>query len=293
MKYNAGGGTGDMPAVSVSVKEALKPAENAFTREGYTFTGWVVTSALSGGEVKIGDTVTGGDIITFTAQWTKNSPTAYTVVYDGNGGTGTMASVTVAGGTPLSEAKNEFVREGYTFTGWVVTSALSGGEVKIGDTLSGGDVITFTAQWEKIAPTTYTVVYNGNGGSGTMKEQTVPATTPFSPAKNQFKQEGYAFLGWTAVSTLTGEEIAEGDTVAAGDTVTLTARWAMCGDMNGDGKLSIADAFAIRLYDWGYYPLHADRAFLMDVNGDGAVNTADAHFLFAHLAGAVPLPNRE
>ena len=290
VKYNAGGGTGDMPAVSVSVKEALKPAENAFTREGYTFTGWVVTSALSGGEVKIGDTVSGGDIITFTARWTKNSPTAYTVIYDGNGGVGEMASASVSSQIPLTPAENTFVKEGYIFTGWIATSALSGEEVKSGDSITAGDTITLSAQWEKAAPTTYTVVYNGNGGSGTMKEQTVPATTAFSPAKNRFKREGYAFLGWTAVSTLTGGEIAEGDTVAAGDTVTLTARWAMYGDANGDGKVNIADAFVIRLYDWGYYRIPADRLSLLDMNQDGVVNTADAHILFACLAGAIEMP---
>ena len=290
VKYYAGGGTGDMPAVSVSVKDALKPAENAFTREGYTFTGWVVTSALSGAEVKIGDTVTAGDVITFTAQWEKVAPTTYTVVYNGNGADGTMQSATVVADTPLTPAENSFTREGYTFTGWVATSAQSGAEVKIGDTVAAGDVITFTAQWEKVAPTTYTVIYDGNGGTGSMKEQSVPAATAFAPAKNRFKRDGYAFLGWKAVSTLTGGEIAEGATVEAGDTVTLTAQWGMYGDANGDGKVNIADAFVIRLYDWGYYSIAKDRVSLLDMNRDGVVNTADAHILFACLAGAIEMP---
>ena len=287
VKYNAGGGTGSMPAVSVSVKEALKPAENAFTREGYTFTGWVVTSALSGAEVKIGATVSGGDVITFTAQWEKVTPTTYTVIYDGNGAEGTMESATAGADTPLTPAENAFIREGYTFTGWVATSTLTGTEVKLGDGITAGDTITLTAQWSQ---DTYTVVYNGNGGTGSMKEQSVPATTAFSPAKNRFKRDGYAFLGWKAVSTLTGGEIAEGAAVAAGDTVTLTAQWGMYGDANGDGKVNIADAFVIRLYDWGYYRIPADRLSLLDMNRDGVVNTADAHILFACLAGAIEMP---
>ena len=281
VKYNAGGGTGDMPAVSVSVKEPLTPAENAFTREGYTFSGWVITSAQSGAEVKIGATVSGGDVITFTAQWEKVIPTTYTVIYDGNGAEGTMESVTAGVDTPLTPAENAFTREGYTFTGWVATSALSGTEVKIGDSVTGGDVITLTAQWSQ---NTYTVVYNGNGGTGSMNEQSVPATTAFSPARNKFEREGYVFLGWSAVSALDGGAIAEGDTVAAGDTITVTAQWGMYGDANGDGKVNIADAFVIRLYDWGYYSIHKDRAALLDMNGDGVVNTTDAHILFARLA---------
>ena len=198
-----------------------------------------------------------------------------------------MESATAGADMPLTPAENAFIREGYTFTGWVATSTLTGAEVKIGDGITAGDTITLTAPWSQ---DTYTVVYNGNGGTGSMKEQSVPATTAFSPAKNRFKRDGYAFLGWKAVSTLTGGEIAEGDAVAAGDTVILTAQWGMYGDANGDGKVNIADAFVIRLYDWGYYRIPADRLSLLDMNRDGVVNTADAHILFACLAGAIEMP---
>lgn len=289
VKYNAGGGTGNMPAVSVSVKDALKNAANAFTREGYTFAGWDITSALSGAEVKIGDTVTEGDIITFTAQWKKisaDTPT-YTIRYNAGGGTGSMASATVETTTPITPAANAFTREGYTFTGWGAYSELTKKNVNIGDTAAEGDTITLTAQWEKNAPTTYTVQYDGNGGTGKMKSQTVSATTPLTPARNTFTRDGYAFMGWTATGALTGEEIAVGDTVTAGDTVTLTARWDMYADMNGDGKLNIADAVLIRLYEWGYYPLSGDRLFLMDVNDDGVVNASDFHILLAYLGEAL------
>ena len=57
-----------------------------------------------------------------------------------------------------------------------------------------------------------------------------------------------------------------------------------------DGKVNIADAFVIRLYDWGYYSIPADRLSLLDMNRDGVVNTADAHILFACLAGAIEMP---
>ena len=64
----------------------------------------------------------------------------------------------------------------------------------------------------------------------------------------------------------------------------------MYGDVNGDGKVSIADALAIRLYGWGYYRIPMERLPLMDMNADGVVNTADAHILFAILCGAVDMP---
>ena len=287
VKYNAGGGTGDMPAVSVSVKEPLKAAENAYSREGYTFTGWDITSALSGAEVKIGDTVKGGDVVTFTARWEKIVPTVYTVVYDGNGAQGEMASATVGAEHPLTPAPCAFTKEGYTFTGWRAVSTLTGEEIAAGDAVEGGDTVTLIAQWSMDA---YTVVYDGNGGKGNMPSETLPVATCLTPAKNRFSREGHAFLGWQAISALTGKEIAAGDSVAAGDTVTLTARWGMYADMTGDGKLTIGDTFALYLHKFGYYPLPEERAFLMDVSGDGAVDLADSHYLFAYLVGAIDLP---
>lgn len=198
-----------------------------------------------------------------------------------------MESVTAGVDTPLTAAENTFVKEGYTFTGWVATSALSGTEVKIGDTVTGGDVITLTAQWSQ---DTYTVVFDGNGADGEMESVTVPTATVFVLTEDTFTREGYAFLGWVVTSTLTGEEVNPGDTIAAGDTITLTAQWGMCGDVNGDGKVNIADALAIRLYGWGYYRIPMERLPLMDMNADGVVNTADAHILFACLAGAIEMP---
>jgi uncharacterized repeat protein (TIGR02543 family) len=276
-----------MPAASVSVKDALKPAETTFAKQGYPSAGWLATSAQKKQNVKIGDKITGGDTITFTAQWEKVIPTTYTVIYDGNGAEGTMASATVGADAPLTPAENAFTREGYTFTGWVATSVMSGEEVQIGDTVTAGDTITLTAQWSQ---DTYTVVYDGNGAEGEMESQTVPTSTAFAPARNKFRREGYAFLGWTAHSTMRGAEVAEGDTIAAGDTVTVTARWGMYGDANGDGKVNIADAFVIRLYGWGYYSIAEEKLALLDMNEDGVVNASDAHILFAHLAGAFEMP---
>ena len=287
VQYNATGGTGTMASVTVAGGTPLADAGNTFTREGYTFTGWAPYSDTQKKNLKIGDIPVGGDTVVMYAQWVKNSPSTYYVKYYAGGGTGDMPAASVSVKDALKPAENAFTREGYTFTGWVATSTLTGTEVKIGDGITAGDTITLTAQWSQ---DTYTVVYNGNGGTGSMKEQSVPATTAFSPAKNRFKRDGYAFLGWTAVSTLTGGEIAEGTTVAAGDTVTLTAQWGMYGDANGDGKVNIADAFVIRLYDWGYYSIAKDRRSLLDMNRDGVVNTADAHILFACLAGAIEMP---
>ena len=56
------------------------------------------------------------------------------------------------------------------------------------------------------------------------------------------------------------------------------------GDVNGDGKATLADAIAIGLWAKGCYPLSADGASVADVNGDGRVNLADSLYLLARIS---------
>ena len=54
------------------------------------------------------------------------------------------------------------------------------------------------AQWE---PSTYTIQYNANGGTGTMENTTVTYGTNTNLRANAFTREGYTFAGWHAYRT--------------------------------------------------------------------------------------------
>ena len=78
---------------------------------------------------------------------TVNAP-SYTVTFNANGGTGTMAPQTISGPTELNP--NAFTREGYIFTGWNTKADGTGdsyndGFFFIGDKLTSDT--TFYAQW--------------------------------------------------------------------------------------------------------------------------------------------------
>ena len=214
----------------------------------------------------------------------------YTVQYDGNGGTGSMASAAVAADTAITPGENTFVRDGYTFTGWKAYSTAKKQYVNIGDKAAEGDTITFYAQWEKnapVAPSTYTVQYDGNGGAGTMASAAVAVDTAIQPGENTFVRDGYTFTGWKAYSTAKKQYVNLGDKAAEGDTITFYAQWHLLGDVNGDGRRTLADVVALRMYAAGCYPVAPSEAVYLDVNGDGAVNLSDAHVLFAYVAGAI------
>src|ERR1035437_3471626 len=112
--FNGNGSTGgSMANESASVATAL--SANAYTRTGYTFTGWNTAANATGTAYANGASYPFSASTTLYAQWT-TVPT-YTVTFNGNGSTGgSMANESASVATALSA--NAFTRTGYTFTGW-------------------------------------------------------------------------------------------------------------------------------------------------------------------------------
>ena len=82
---------------------------------------------------------------------TCDAPAAtYTVNYNANGGSGTMAAQTITSGSTANLTANAFTRSGYTFAGWATTAA---GAVEYADRVSytmGSANITLYAKWTAI-----------------------------------------------------------------------------------------------------------------------------------------------
>ena len=73
-----------------------------------------------------------------------------------------------------------------------------------------------------------TIRFNGNGASGTMKDQVIYKDTKLS--KNTFKWTGHTFLGWSTDKDATVTEYANSalftyDKELAGQVVELYAVW--------------------------------------------------------------------
>ena len=119
------------------------------TRTGYTFGGWYTDKSCTGTAVtKIKKTYAKN--VTLYAKWTANT---YTIKFNANGGTGTMASKTMTYDTVAKLTKNSFTRTGYTFSGWSTTKKGSvvyknRASVKNLTAKSGGS-ITLYAVWTK------------------------------------------------------------------------------------------------------------------------------------------------
>ena len=139
------------------------------TRTGYTFAGWY-TSATGGTKVGAGGaSYTPSGNVTIYAQWTPNN---FTVKFNANGGSGSMADQGFVYDVAEALNANTFTKTGYTFAGWA-TSA-SGAKVyndkqSVTNIAGTNTSVTLYAVWQKI---TYTVKYNANGGTGAPSNQT-------------------------------------------------------------------------------------------------------------------------
>ena len=202
--YNANGGSGTMVNSLHTYGTPQNLRVNTFSLSGYSFAGWSKTIdgpvMYTDGQSVNNLTTTSLSTITLYAQWGSVSASTYTVVYDRNGGTGTMENSMHIYGIAQTLSANVFTRSGFTFSGWAASSA---GPMEYADqanvlnltAVSGGTVILY-AQWNLGSANTYTVVFDSNGGSGTMENGTHTYDIAKPLAVNLFMRMGYTFSGW-------------------------------------------------------------------------------------------------
>lgn len=165
---------------------------------------------------------------TLVAEWKANT---YTVAYDANGGSGTMASVTHTYNTAKNLTTNAFTRAGYNFAGWNTAKDGSGtsyaNEASVKNlTTTNGVTVTLYAQW---TPWTHTVTYNGNadGVTNLPANQTKTYGSDLTLSSTKPERPGYLFQGWA--TSANGPVVYQpGGTYSAdqnGGTVTLYAVW--------------------------------------------------------------------
>lgn len=199
------------------------PEEYNPTRNGYAVEGWSTDANATEGT----NPVIGGLKPTFYAIWTEGS---YTIVYDANGGAGYIAGVTVKHSESVELATIGFSRDGYSMVGWSTNASATAAEYLPGQTVSGlsnttGATVTLYAVWLE---SKYTVIYDANGGSGSIPSKTVNISESFALASSGFTKAGCTLLGWATNASALTPEYQLGQTVsrlAAAGSITLYAVW--------------------------------------------------------------------
>lgn len=230
VKYDAGGGKGTMgdQKFTFDVPQNLSP--NAFTRDGYTFTGWKradTGDAYQDGQQVANLTSTPNGIVTMIAQWTPNPAS---INYDPNpptgrtpGGQGT-ANWTGHTGDTQAIGANGWTVDGYTFIGWNTSADGKGTAYAPGTTWTANGTLTLYAQW---TPGQAGLTYDGNGATGG-KTDPQPGKTDekINVRDNGFTRDGYMFVTWNTQAGCKGKAVNPGDEWTLQGSGTLYACWA-------------------------------------------------------------------
>ena len=220
--YNANGGSG-APANQVkSHFTPLKLSTQKPRRTGYTFLGWSTSSTATTAMYSPGDTYTNNGRVTLYAVWASKT---YTISYDANGGGGAPGSQRKTHDIKILIPTVEPVRNGYTFLGWGVSKTSTSPTYQPGEWYYSNISRTLYAVWQKNAPTSYTVSYDANGGSGAPGSQTKTQDITLTLSGTKPTRSGYTFLGWATSSSATSASYQPGGSYTANASVTLYAVW--------------------------------------------------------------------
>ncbi|MEE3403951.1 MAG: InlB B-repeat-containing protein [Acutalibacteraceae bacterium] len=127
----------------------------------------------------------------FTVEY--NAPQQITFV-GGEGTTGSMEPQNVYAGVKAQLANNGFTKTGYSFAGWA-TTANGDKAYDNGEAIIVTEDITLYALW---SANPYEVVFNANGGTGDMTNQTISYNASANLTANAYTKTGHDFMGWTA-----------------------------------------------------------------------------------------------
>lgn len=194
IKYNSNGGS-SVASQSVGEYDWFNITSTVPTKTGYTFQGWEYGGNVyaSGASARF----TAG--VTLTAVW---QAITYTVQYNMNGGTGSIANQTKTYGQTLTLSATVPTRTNYTFKGWSTSNTATTPTYAASGSYTANASATLYAVWE-LAIRTLTLSFNANGGSNppsSLSVETAESAYSFQVPQQAVDTPYYdhhIFLGWS------------------------------------------------------------------------------------------------
>ncbi len=216
---------------------------------GYSASTWYDSTAKKDTGIASGGSGSGYAISQNTTMTAQAKANTYTISYNANGGSGTMASTTATYGSTTTISANTFTKSGYSFAGWTTNS--DGSDDGYGWTnwsgtwkyvngqngISGGKLVLY-ARW---SANTYTIKYDANGGTGAPADQSFVYNSGAKISTTKPTRTGYTFVNWK-YGDVTFDP---GDAVPTGwGDFTLQAQWSINSyyyDVNPDSGIASFD----------------------------------------------------
>ena len=247
IKYANYASSGSVSSQSATYDTAITLRSNGFSRTGYTFAGWSLTSGgtknFNGSQSVSNLTATNGGTVTLYPVWKANT---YTVKYNANGGSGSMSNSTHTYDTAKNLNSNGFSRSGYLFIGWSTSSSAAdpsygnGASVKNLTSTANGTV-TLYAVWLDCQ-----YYYRNSGVEKTVTDSNNPELEYYMSSQvNIAKLKQYGCNAATITITYTIKELNDGyQYVNIRNTNEVSiSEGAMKYNTGGTGKDSTTDTF--------------------------------------------------
>ena len=219
--FDGNGGTGSMEPVTVEEgSRYVLPACGFTAPAGQEFKAW----EIGGIEYNAGDDYVVLGNTEIKALWKDSTviPTTFTITFNANGGTGSMEPVTVEEGSRYVLPACGFTApDGQEFKAWEI----GGVEYNAGDgyVVLGNTEIKALWKDSAVIPTTFTITFNANGGTGSMEPVTVEEGSRYPlPACGFIPPVNMQFSGWALSAG--GSVIADGAIMVTSN-ITLYAIW--------------------------------------------------------------------
>ena len=218
---------------AVVEKDAAAPAATAYqlvtlSSGKFTITGLAANYDYDVYVCALGDA---NHTVSAPGKATGKTPAQYTVAYNANGGSGTVAAQTgTQGGAALTVKSGDgFIRPGYTFSKWHTTPSGSGG-IDYAPAAQINTGATLYAQW---TANSYKIVFDGNGSTGgsTAEQGDITYGSNATLTLNGFTKTDNVFVGWATsengpVAYADGQTVKNLTTTPDGE-VKLYAVWAL------------------------------------------------------------------
>jgi len=230
VNFSANGGVGEMQSITINYGEHKKLPANTFTRDGAIYVRWNTASNGSGSSYNdkydyYASTNLDGDNVTMYVVWGYDT----IINFLPNGGTGEMASQVITYNTKQNLSLNEFTKENNRFFHWNTYANNTGTSYEDGAEYSASNINGATINLYAIWGTNSTIVFNANGGDGSMDPQVVPYNIATALDANQFTKQNENFAWWNTAANNSGTKYMDGADYTAdsinGGTINLYAIW--------------------------------------------------------------------
>ena len=261
---------GSMEPMSMTYGTSKNLTHNAYTRTGYTWSGWNTSPHGSGTAYRDEQEVKNlssdnNSTITLYAQWT---PISYTIKFDKNrnDATGTTSSMSMQYGTAKNLTANGFSSPSSKFAGWNDKSNGSGKSYSNSQSVKNlsdvdGSTITLYAQWSTNA---YTVTFVDGTDGSTLKQEEVEyghsATAPEAPSHVGYTDNGWdkKFDNITESTTVTRRYTANAYKIAFDGNGSTGGEMQPMSMTYGSSKALTAKAYTRTGYQWSSWNTKKD-----------------------------------